>query len=80
MNCFPSNGNEVIKQRQARIEVREKDKKDDPDFIKALLELHEKYLALIRSDFSGHAVFQKALKDAFVEKVNKNTTSSTNAE
>jgi hypothetical protein len=49
-----SMGNEVIKQRQARIEGGDKDKNDDPDFIKALLELHEKYLALIRSDFSGH--------------------------
>ena len=68
-----SMGNEVIKQRQARIEGGDKDKNDDPDFIKALLELHEKYLALIRSDFSGHALFQKALKDAFVEIVNKST-------
>jgi cullin 1 len=61
-----SMGNEVIKQRQARIEGGDKDKNDDPDFIKALLELHENYLALVRSDFSGHALFQKALKDAFV--------------
>ena len=75
-----SMGNEVIKQRQARIEGGDKDKNDDPDFIKALLELHEKYLALIRSDFSGHALFQKALKDAFVEIVNKSTGSCTNAE
>jgi len=75
-----SMGNEVIKQRQARIEGAEKDKNDDPEFIKALLELHEKNLALIRTDFSGHALFQKALKDAFVEIINKSTGSCTNAE
>merc|ERR1740139_1413014 len=58
----------------------EKDKNDDPLFVKSLLELHDKYLGVIKSDFSGHALFQKALKDAFVEVVNRNVGQYTNAE
>lgn len=73
-------GNEVVKQRQSRLESGEKDKNDDPAFVKALLELHEKYLGVIKTDFSGHSIFQKALKDAFVEFVNHNVGNFTNAE
>merc|ERR1740139_948720 len=58
----------------------EKDKNDDPLFVKSLLELHDKYLGVIKSDFSGHALFQKALKDAFVEVLNRNVGQYTNAE
>lgn len=73
-------GNEVVQQRQSRLESGEKDKNDDPAFVKALLVLHEKYLGVIKTDFSGHSIFQKALKDAFVEFVNRNVGNFTNAE
>lgn len=73
-------GLELIDQRQARLDEGEKDKNDDPNFIKALLSLHDKYLNVIKQDFSGHSLFQKALKDAFVEFVNKNVGQYTNAE
>ncbi len=73
-------GNEVVQQRQSRLESGEKDKNDDPAFVKALLALHEKYLGVIKTDFSGHSIFQKALKDAFVEFVNHNVGNFTNAE
>jgi len=73
-------GNEIVQQRQSRLESGEKDKNDDPAFVKSLLSLHEKYLAVIKTDFSGHSIFQKALKDAFVDFVNKNVGSFTNAE
>jgi cullin 1 len=33
--------------------------------------LHDKYINLVSSIFSGNSLFQKALKDAFVEIVNK---------
>lgn len=72
-------GNDVIKRREARLES-EKDKNDDPKFVKSLIELHEKYLGVVRTDFSGHALFQKALKDAFVEVINKNVGQFSNAE
>lgn len=74
-----SMGNEIIDKRKARLET-EKDKNDDPKFVKALIELHEKYLGVIKSEFSGHSLFQKALKDAFQEIVNKNVGQFTNAE
>mmetsp|Transcript_14270 Transcript_14270/g.20375 ORF Transcript_14270/g.20375 Transcript_14270/m.20375 type:complete len:503 (+) Transcript_14270:756-2264(+) len=75
-----SRGNDIIDQRRARLESGEKDKNDDPSFVKALLALHDKYLAVIKSDFSGHSLFQKALKDAFVEIVNKKVGMYTTAE
>lgn len=73
-------GYEIINQRQARLDSGEKDKNDDPTLIKDLLVLHEKYLGVIKNDFSGHSIFQKALKDAFVDFVNKNVGQFTNAE
>lgn len=73
-------GKEVIARRQARLDGGEKDKNDDPKFVRAIIELHEKYLGVVKKDFSGHSLFQKALKDAFVEIVNKNVGQFTNAE
>merc|ERR1719253_774733 len=75
-----SMGNEIIDKRRARLEGGEKDKNDDPKFVKSLIALHEKYLGVIKIDFAGHSLFQKALKDAFVEIVNKNVGNFTNAE
>lgn len=73
-------GDEVISRRQARLDGGEKDKNDDPKFVKSIIELHEKYIGVVKQDFAGHALFQKALKDAFVEIVNKNIGQFTNAE
>jgi len=73
-------GDDIINRRQARLDGGEKDKNDDPRFVKALIALHEKYLGVVKKDFSGHSLFQKALKDAFVEVVNKNVGQYTNAE
>ncbi|GKY92196.1 hypothetical protein MPSEU_000190800 [Mayamaea pseudoterrestris] len=74
-------GEDVISRREARlIDGGEKDKNDDPKFIKSMIELHEKYMGVVKKDFAGHALFQKALKDAFVEVMNKNVGLYTNAE
>jgi cullin 1 len=73
-------GMDIINRRQDVLEKGEKDKNDDPKFVKSLIELHEKYLGVVTRDFSGHALFQKALKDAFTEIVNKNVGNFTNAE
>ena len=73
-------GEDVVKRRQARLDGGEKDKNDDPKFVKSLIELHEKYLGVVTTDFEMHSLFQKALKDAFVEVVNKNVGNFTNAE
>jgi len=75
-----SKGHEIIKQRQARLDGGEKDKNDDPEFVKALLALHKRYDEVVTRDFYKNALFQKALKDAFVEFVNKNVGNFTSAE
>ena len=64
-------GNECNNKRQVRLDGGEKDKNDDTEFVKILLALHDKHLGVIKSVFSSHSLFQKALKDAFVEIVNK---------
>ena len=43
----------------------------DPTFVRKLLALHNKYRALVHEQFSGHSLFQKALKDAFEVFINK---------
>jgi len=73
-------GEDIINRRQARLDGGEKDKNDDPKFVKSIISLHDKYLGVVKTDFSGHSLFQKALKDAFVEIVNKNVGQFTNAE
>ena len=66
-----SMGNECNNKRQVRLDGGEKDKNDDTEFVNILLALHDKHLGVIKSVFSSHSLFQKALKDAFVEIVNK---------
>mmetsp|Transcript_23586 Transcript_23586/g.33795 ORF Transcript_23586/g.33795 Transcript_23586/m.33795 type:complete len:737 (+) Transcript_23586:90-2300(+) len=73
-------GKGIIDRRQARLDGGEKDKPDDPKFVKGLIDLHEKYLGVVKTDFTGHSLFQKALKDAFVEIVNTDIGNHTNAE
>jgi len=79
-NFISTKGNDVINQRQARLDSGEKDKNDDRKFVKALIALHEKYLGVVTSDFSGHFLFQKAFKDAFVEVVNMDVGNFSSAE
>lgn len=78
---FASKGNDLVKARQARIDAGEKGvKNDDPKFVRALVELHGKFLTTVREVFNGNALFQKALKDAFVDTVNADIGQHTNAE
>mmetsp|Transcript_18616 Transcript_18616/g.51986 ORF Transcript_18616/g.51986 Transcript_18616/m.51986 type:complete len:742 (+) Transcript_18616:190-2415(+) len=73
-------GNEIIHLRKARLDGGEKDKNDDPKFVKDIITLHEKSLFVVKKDFAGNSLFQKALKDAFVEIVNTNVGQYTTAE
>mmetsp|Transcript_3656 Transcript_3656/g.10804 ORF Transcript_3656/g.10804 Transcript_3656/m.10804 type:complete len:745 (-) Transcript_3656:39-2273(-) len=73
-------GNDVIDRREARLESGEKDANSDPAFVKELLALHDKYLAVVGDQFGGNALFQKALKEAFVEFANRDVGKHTNAE
>jgi len=76
-------GMECVNARRARIDSlkeREKESSNDPQFIKDLLALHDKYLGMVDNQFKGHALFQKALKDAFAEAVNKDVGKHKNAD
>eukprot|EP00607_Mallomonas_marina_P010807 CAMPEP_0182421016 /NCGR_PEP_ID=MMETSP1167-20130531/6181_1 /TAXON_ID=2988 /ORGANISM="Mallomonas Sp, Strain CCMP3275" /LENGTH=798 /DNA_ID=CAMNT_0024597697 /DNA_START=51 /DNA_END=2447 /DNA_ORIENTATION=+ len=61
-------------------EGREKETNQDPQFVKDLLELHDKSLALVNTNFAGNALFQKALTDAFTEVVNRDVGKFPNAD
>jgi len=73
-----------IGQREAKIKAAEaegkKEKGDDPDFVKALLATHAKYVDLIKAHLSNHPLFQQALKDAFASIMNNDVGITTNAE
>lgn len=73
-------GKEKIEQRVARLENTDKEKgpasgeakegNDDPQFIKDLMAVHDKYTKVVNEQFQSNALFQKALKEAFSELVN----------
>lgn len=73
-------GNDVINRREQRLEAGEKDANQDPAFVKELLSLHDKYIGVVSEQFGGNALFQKALKEAFVEFANRDVGKYTNAE
>ncbi len=53
---------------------------DDSQFIRDLLTVHEKYLEMVNRQFGSHALFQKALKDAFHRLVNQDSEKEKTAE
>jgi cullin 1 len=74
-------GFEVIEARRVRIEnSKEKETSHDPQLVKELIALHDKYLEMVASQFTGHSLFQKALRDAFSEIVNKDVGNVKNAD
>jgi cullin 1 len=77
-------GNECVNRREAKINEAEaantKEKNEDADFIKELLALHDKYTLMVEKQFGSNSLFQKALKDAFTDFVNRDTGKFTNAE
>lgn len=79
-NFITEMGNACIDKRQTRLDSGEKDKNDDPEFVKSLIDLHEKYLAVIREIFGSHHLFQKALKNSFEEIINNDVGQFSNAE
>ena len=84
-------GHDKIELRVARLNAfsesagkpQDKDKEsqavasDDPQFIKDFIAVHDKYLCMVREQFSSHALFQKALNDAFHQLVNQDPNTST---
>ncbi|CBJ29134.1 conserved unknown protein [Ectocarpus siliculosus] len=70
--------NEIIKRPGAKIEGGEKDINQDPNFVKELLALHGKYMAVVNDQFVGNSLLQKAL--AFVGFVNRDVGKFKNAD
>lgn len=52
---------------------KEKETNDDPEFIKDLLNIHDKYIKVVEDQFKHNPLFQRALKDSFMELVNRDT-------
>lgn len=77
-------GNDRINDRLARLEQlpekeREKNCHSDVVYVKEMLAIHDKYLLMVKEQFHGHALFQKALKEAFVDFVNRDSDFHNNA-
>lgn len=66
----PAKGKEAGKEEKESGE-KENVATDDPQFIRDILAVHEKYLRVVTDQFLGNASFQKALKDAFVDIINR---------
>ncbi|TMW55882.1 hypothetical protein Poli38472_008530 [Pythium oligandrum] len=65
-------GNDIVEKRaKAVAEGNIKDAASDPEYIKSILSIHDKFKSVVNEQFQGNSLFQKALKDAFVEFVNK---------
>lgn len=53
---------------------------EKPDFIQSLLALHDRYMSLVSNCFDKHAVFNKAMKEAFERFVNEQVGDSSTAQ
>lgn len=80
-------GMELVREQKARVEAAAKTSSaaasavaDKPDFIQALLALHDRYTDLVSSCFGDHVTFARALKEAFEVFVNQQVGKSSTAE
>lgn len=65
-------GNDIVEKRANAVTSGNiKDASSDPAFIKDILAIHDKFRSIVNDQFAGNSLFQKALKEAFVEFVNK---------
>ncbi|GMF25970.1 unnamed protein product [Phytophthora fragariaefolia] len=65
-------GNDIVAKRaNAVASGNVRDPSSDPTFIKDILAIHDKFRGIVNEQFAGNSLFQKALKEAFVEFVNK---------
>eukprot|EP01038_Epipyxis_sp_PR26KG_P011634 gene11634-15584_t len=72
-------GNDKIELRLSRVDNNgeskdpngEKESSDDPQFMKDLLGIHDKFISVVQDQFNGNTLFQKALKEAFTDLVNR---------
>jgi cullin 1 len=73
-------GKEIVSTRKALVEALKEEKPPkkenpaDPEFVEALLALHEKYMSIVDNQFGQEHLFQKALKDAFIVFMNQDAS------
>ncbi|XP_062208429.1 cullin-1-like [Phragmites australis] len=78
-------GMSLLKQAIDAATGKKNEKKDivsalELDFVRKILELHEKYMAYVTDCFQNHTLFHKALKEAFEVLCNKDVAGCTSAE
>ncbi|KAF8676431.1 hypothetical protein HU200_046981 [Digitaria exilis] len=78
-------GKSLLKQAIDAAASKKNDKKDvvsalELDYVRKILDLHDKYMAYVISCFQNHTLFHKALKEAFEVVCNKDVAGCTCAE
>ncbi|CAN6183699.1 unnamed protein product [Urochloa humidicola] len=78
-------GMSLLKQAVDAATSKKGEKKDvvstlELDYVRKILDLHDKYMAYVMSCFQNHTLFHKALKEAFEVVCNKNVAGCTSAE
>lgn len=77
-------GSDKIAERLARIEIAvsagERETNDDAQFVRDTLAVHDKFISAVNTRFEGNVLFQKALKDAFTDIVNRDSGNFKTAE
>eukprot|EP00245_Coleochaete_scutata_P004099 TRINITY_DN16351_c0_g1_i1.p1 TRINITY_DN16351_c0_g1~~TRINITY_DN16351_c0_g1_i1.p1 ORF type:complete len:743 (+),score=208.68 TRINITY_DN16351_c0_g1_i1:174-2402(+) len=78
-------GTMLVKQAEDAANNKKAEKKDvvgvqEQQFVRKVIELHDKYLQYVTDCFAAHSLFHKALKEAFEVFCNKTVAGSTSAE
>ncbi|CAN6205668.1 unnamed protein product [Urochloa humidicola] len=78
-------GMSLLKQAVDAATSKKSEKKDvvsvlELDYVRKILDLHDKYMAYVISCFQNHTLFHKALKEAFEVVCNKDVAGCTSAE
>ncbi|CAD7954020.1 unnamed protein product [Amoebophrya sp. A120] len=70
-----SKGNAIVDDRLKAVEedpnLKKSDGLNDPQFIQKMLDLHDHYRAVVVASFSSDSLFQKSLKEAFEQFLNR---------
>jgi cullin 1 len=57
----------------SKVKVEMREGNHDPQYLREMMEVHDQALYLVKEFFQSNSLFQKALKDAFVELINQDT-------
>ncbi len=72
---------ELAKEKQAKTgPSRDTGTSHEQQYVRAVIDLHDKYLQYVSTCFCNSSLFHKSLKEAFENFVNKSVAGSTSAE